>query len=66
MRDNIRDKEYFDVFIEEELEGIQMFEESIADGEIEEDRIDYIKDEIIPFDIRHTQYRLAGNGISKG
>jgi hypothetical protein len=47
MRDNLRDKEYFDTFIEEELEDIQMFEDSIADGEIEEDRIDSIEDEIL-------------------
>ncbi|MBO4865768.1 MAG: DUF1911 domain-containing protein [Ruminococcus sp.] len=47
IRDNLRDKEYFDTFIEEELEDIQMFEDSLADGEIEEDRIDSIKDEIL-------------------
>ncbi|MBQ8966474.1 PoNe immunity protein domain-containing protein [Ruminococcus sp.] len=47
MRDTLRTKEYFDTFIEEELEDIQMFEDSLADGEIEEDRIDSIKDEIL-------------------
>ncbi len=48
MRDTIRSKEYFDTFIlEEEEDGIKMFEESIANREIEEDRIDCIKDEIL-------------------
>ena len=47
MRDNLRNREYFDTFIEEELEDVQMFEDSIADGEIEEDRIGSIKDEIL-------------------
>ena len=47
MRDKLRSKEYFDTFIQEELEDIQMFEESIANGEIEADRIDSIKDEIL-------------------
>ena len=47
MRDKLRTKEYFDTFIEEELEGIKMFEDSLADGEIEEDRIDSVKDEIL-------------------
>ena len=48
MRDTIRSKEYFDTFIlEEEEDGIKMFEESIANGEIEEDRIDFIKDDIL-------------------
>ncbi len=47
MRDKLRNKEYFDTFIEEELEDIQMFKDSLADGEIENDRIDSIKDEIL-------------------
>ncbi|WP_294473173.1 PoNe immunity protein domain-containing protein [uncultured Ruminococcus sp.] len=47
MRDKLRKKEYFDTFIEEELEDIQMFKDSLADGEIENDRIDSIKDEIL-------------------
>ena len=47
MRDTLRTKEYFDIFIHEELEDIQMFEDSIANGEIEEDRIDSIKDSIL-------------------
>lgn len=47
MRDNLRTEEYFDTFILEELEGIQMFEDSLANGEIEENRIDSIKDEIL-------------------
>ena len=47
MRDKLRKKEYFDTFIEEELEDIQMFKDSLADGEIENDRIDSVKDEIL-------------------
>lgn len=48
MRDKIKSKEYFDTFIlEEEEDGVKMFEECIEKGEIEEDRIDYIKDEIL-------------------
>ena len=48
MRDTLRSKEYFDTFIhEEEEDGVKMFEECIAKGEIEEDRIDSIKDEIL-------------------
>ena len=47
MRDKLRTKEYFDTFIEEELEDIQMFEDSITDGEIEDDRINSTIDEIL-------------------
>jgi len=47
MRDTLKTKEYFDTFILEELEDIQMFEDSLEKGEIEKDRIDSIKDEIL-------------------
>ena len=47
MRDTLRTKEYFDKFILEELEDIQMFEDSLEKGEIEKDRIDSIKDEVL-------------------
>lgn len=47
MRDNIKTKEYFDTFILEELEDIQMFQDSLDNGEIEENRIGSIKDDIL-------------------
>ena len=47
MRDKLRNEEYFDTYIEEELEDIQMFKQSLAEGEIEDDRTDSIKDEIL-------------------
>ncbi|ORX76344.1 DUF1911-domain-containing protein [Anaeromyces robustus] len=47
MRDTLRTKEYFDTFILEELEDIKMFEDSIENGEIEDERINFIKDDIL-------------------
>ena len=47
MRDSIKTKEYFDTFILEELEGIQMFQDSLDNGEIEQDRVESIKDDIL-------------------
>lgn len=47
MRDKLRTKDYFDAFILEESEDIEMFERSLAEGEIDEDRLGSIKDEIL-------------------
>lgn len=47
MRDTLRTKEYFELFISEESERIEKFEAKLNAGEIAQDRVMPVKDKII-------------------
>jgi len=47
MRDHIKNVEYFDIFLNEELTRIAKFESKLKNNEVKEDRIDAVKSKLI-------------------
>lgn len=63
MRDKIKDEKYFRSFIKENEERVQRFKNKLQTGQIREDRINDIKEEIIrtKFEVLVANYSLGSS-----
>jgi len=66
MRDQIKNKDYFDIFIDENQDEIEFYQGKLNNNEVKEERINIIKNEIrnIRLEIFYAQYS-RGDGFEE-